>query len=75
MKKLNLCLEEYVDYIVENKAFEVDIKGEGSYRIYYVDSKAEIIVPCEPGKLSEEDPAWTISGDGANGFIITMRLE
>lgn len=86
MKKLNMCLEEYIDYIVKEKSFDVYIGGRAAYRIYYVDADQaatgnsdsektyKINVP-EDVFSQEGKEKWSISGTGLKGFIVTTELK
>lgn len=66
MKERNLCLEEYLDLLKQEK--EIIYEGaEGKYLISYQTPQADKInVP--------EDKNYTLSGDGCGGFIVTVQL-
>jgi len=73
MKKHELCLEEYIEYL---RQFEVNEKhlfveqGNNIYEIYYVASAgAETVI-----SVSEPD-SYTISGNNVDGFIITITHQ
>ena len=74
MKALNLCLEEYIDYL-KNYSYYVS-PGQGitqeskNYSIYYVPVENETTyIPVPQSKQ------YTISGNNIDGFIVTVCLD
>ena len=75
MKDNNLCLEEYTEF-VKNYTYNGDhIKVAGpdkNYEIYYVEANlagGDTEVPVPAGK------EYTISGNNADGFVVTVELS
>lgn len=70
MNKLNLCLEEYLEYIKNNLEEEFVDHNEDSYKMYYFDSiySDELLE-----FLYNNDNIARISGDGMGGIIITTN--
>lgn len=74
MKANNLCLEEYVEFIKNEKPtvenpIKIESKDGGIYAVYYYDyegGSAEIQVP---------EKNYTISGTNAGGIIVTVKLK
>ncbi len=76
MNHYNLSLEEYLDKIKTEKVIEYknNYESNASYLIYYVPmdearDSTYINVPSDPKY------AYTVSGDGDNGFIITVKIS
>lgn len=74
MTELNLCLEEYLEYIKVYRYYTNPLqenRGPGSnYSIYYVPTTGELTkVPVPKAK------AYTISGNNQDGYIVTVRLN
>ena len=72
MKDKDMCLEEYVEYLKENKAISfVDSRG-GSYAIQYV-SKYDF--NRDGLRLSlPQTSAWSISNCTKDSYILTIKL-
>ena len=74
MKNNNLCLEEYVEFIKNEKPtvenpIKIESKDGGIYAVYYYDyegGSAEIQVP---------EKNYTISGTNTGGIIVTVKLK
>ena len=74
MKNNKLCLEEYVDFIKNEKPtlenpLKIEVKDGGVYAVYYYDydgGSKEIQVP---------ENNFTISGTNAGGIIVTVKLK
>ncbi|EQB36269.1 MULTISPECIES: VanY-A/VanY-F/VanY-M family D-Ala-D-Ala carboxypeptidase [Virgibacillus] len=65
MKEKNFALEEYLDYLKEEKAISVSVKGEKYQISYYAVNKNTTI--HVPSKLHYE-----ISGNNMDGVIVTV---
>ena len=76
MNHYNYSLEEYIDKIRTDKVieYESELESNTAYVIYYVPAESgettSIPVPVD----SERHP-YEISGDGENGFIVTVRVK
>ncbi len=74
MNRYNMCLEEYIDKVRTEKVIEFKTEnGNGTpYVVYYVPAdasgKTQINVPANAGYK------YTISGDGSEGFIVTVQI-
>lgn len=69
MQKMNLCLEEYIEYLKQFKYGQDCLKFE-DYEIAYIEmigETKEIII--------DDNETLTISGDNINGLIITKRRK
>lgn len=76
MNHYNLCLEEYLDKIRTEKVIEFKnpLEENAAYIMYYVhkDSTAEVTyVDIPVGEMYE----YSVSGDGTEGFIVTVKLK
>lgn len=75
MNRYNMCLEEYLDKVRTEKVLEFRTEnGNGTpYVVYYVPTdpsgKTQIKVPVNAGYK------YTISGDGSEGFIVTVQIQ
>lgn len=70
MKKNDLCLEEYIDYIKEyefsKKHLIIKDDENNEYEIYYFKaSENKTVLPIPNGK-------YTVSGNNIDGFIVTL---
>lgn len=71
MRELNLCLEEYIEFI-KGYTYEMsDMRGitasTHDYWIYYISAEGEIThIPLPKSK------EWTVSGNNQDGFIVTV---
>ena len=75
MNHYNHCLEEYIDKIstVEIIEYESELETDTAYIIYYVavnDEGTTTEVPVPDGENYE----YSISGDGSDGFIVTVKV-
>lgn len=70
MYKLDLCLEEYMDYISREKALDfTDYQGY-THRVYYFNAtNSEALLSF----LYLSDSVQSISGDGKGGIIVTTK--
>ncbi len=74
MNRYNMCLEEYLDKVRTEKVIEFKTdNGNGTpYVVYYVpkdpSGKTQIKVPANAGYK------YTISGDGSEGFFVTVKI-
>ncbi len=70
-----ICLEEYIselkDYTIEKPLEIVDHDGS-AYAVYYVPAETDKTVTYAP---ILPDKPYTVSGNNADGFIITVNLE
>ncbi|WP_040196513.1 D-Ala-D-Ala carboxypeptidase VanY [Candidatus Soleaferrea massiliensis] len=73
MQKENICLEEYIDFLkqypYEKQHLKVRTQSGQRYEIYYV--------AAEPGETAVPVPSnreYTLSGNNADGFIVTVTL-
>lgn len=76
MNHYNLCLEEYLDKIRTEKVIEFKnpLEENAVYVMYYVakDSSSDITYIDVPvGDMYE----YNISGDGTEGFVVTVKLK
>ncbi|MDK2800462.1 MAG: zinc D-Ala-D-Ala carboxypeptidase [Clostridiales bacterium] len=72
MYKNNLCLEEYLDYIKDKKHIKITSENRKLYDIIYsfVPVSADTFT-----KLFGNQVEYDISGDGQEGYIITITKE
>lgn len=74
MHKNNLCLEEYISMLAQNHLYTgthyTAVVDGHNYEIYYVPSEGDVTIVPVPTALPYE-----ISGDNANGFIVTVTLD
>ena len=77
MTEKGFCLEEYIDYVKDYKFsgahLKVTSEDGGKYEIFYVDAMSSGITMVPVPK----DPSveYTVSGDNAGGFIVTVTLR
>lgn len=72
MVKMNLCLEEYINYLkqfaFDNQHLKISLKQK-NYEVYFVpanEGQAETKVPVP------RDKAYSISGNNEDGYIVTI---
>ena len=75
MNHYNLCLEEYIDKLRTEKVIEYDneYEDDASYVMYYVNKNVSndvTYVPLPSGGSYE----YSVSGDGSDGFIVTIKI-
>lgn len=68
MKKRNLALEEYLEFLKEKKVFSAKVNGV-QYRISYYPMEGKTTVPVP------ESGEYEISGDNIGGAIVTAVVE
>lgn len=67
MQKNGLCLEEYIDYLKNNKQYSIKI-GNTSYQVYRTVAKSgKIEVP--------KNLKYTVSDDNCGGYIVSVILK
>lgn len=66
MKDRNFTLEEYLDFLKEQKSFSTTVEGE-NYEMIYVPESSDMTIQLPAGSLYE------ISGNNADGVIVTIR--
>lgn len=76
MNHYNLSLEEYIDKIKTEKVIEYknNYESDSVYVVYYVpmDQSKDTTHVNVP---SDERYECTVSGDGSNGFIVTVKIK
>jgi len=77
MKEKGFCLEEYIDYVKDYKFSGAHLKvtadDGGKYEIFYVDAMSSGITMVPVPK--DSSVKYTVSGDNAGGFIVTVTLR
>ena len=76
MNHYRFSLEEYLDKIRTEKIIEYvsELEKDTVYVIYYVPVDAALETTYVPLPVNE-NCSYTVSGDGANGFIVTVRIS
>lgn len=75
MKENNLCLEEYiatVKYYSYDNPLEINTFNGRTYQVYYVPVDENNSTTNIPVLMDKE---YTISGDDASGFIVTVKIS
>ncbi len=81
VKRMGVAYEQYIgflkDFTFEN-ALEYKFSDSEFYKIYYVPAsdteKTEIPIPYEAFENRDNQWEYTISGNNADGFIVTLRI-
>lgn len=66
MKKQNLVLEEYMDFLKKEQFFTTEVNGT-TYFVQYTDNETTVNIP--------ETANFTVSGDNEKGYIITSIVD
>lgn len=70
MEELDLCLEEYIEYLKAYRYYKNPLQIGTEYSIYYVPmTGGETTIPIPSNKK------YTLSGNNIDGFIVTISLE
>ncbi len=73
MKQQNLCLEEYIEllksYPYQRKHLKIEDFDGKKYEVYYVKADSDITMVPVP-----KHGKYTVSGNNADGFIVTAEL-